>query len=354
MPHADPMIIETAQKLFSSLSTPEVIEAAEAGHWPAELWDTLAETALDRTWISEEYAGVGATPADGFAVIRKAGELAVPVPIADTLVANWLLAGAGIEPPPGPTAVAPTQSQTRLDMNNEGLVSGRAPRISFANRAEHVVLCAQHPDGLAIALVRREACQLENHNSLAGESLDTLVCNGVTPEAFGLAPGQMGDNPVLLLGAAARSQQMAGALAGALEISLQYCQDRIAFGRPISKFQAVQHNLAQLASEAAAAGVAADGAASAIERYGLTDSRTHFAVAAGKIRSGEAAGEGAAIAHQVHGAIGFTKEYRLHHLTRRLWAWRDDFDPETVWATRLGEQVCADGIEALWPTITQI
>ena len=43
---------------------------------------------------------------------------------------------------------------------------------------------------------------------------------------------------------------------------------------------------------------------------------------------GEAAGIGAAIAHQMHGAIGFTQEHQLHYLTRRLWSWRDEFGNE--------------------------
>ena len=75
-------------------------------------------------------------------------------------------------------------------------------------------------------------------------------------------------------------------------------------------------------------------------------------VASTKIRVGEAAREGAAIAHQVHGAIGFTEEYVLHRFTRRLWSWQDDFGSESVWAARLGEMICAAGPDELWPTIT--
>ena len=57
------------------------------------------------------------------------------------------------------------------------------------------------------------------------------------------------------------------------------------------------------------------------------------------MRVGEAAGTGAAIAHQVHGAMGFTYEHTLHHATRRLWAWREEFGNETYWAMRLGRMV---------------
>jgi alkylation response protein AidB-like acyl-CoA dehydrogenase len=79
-----------------------------------------------------------------------------------------------------------------------------------------------------------------------------------------------------------------------------------------------------------------------------------FAVAAAKIRAGEAAGAGAAIAHQVHGAMGFTREYSLQQSTRRLWAWRDDFGAESVWAMRLGTTVVGRGAAALWPALTSL
>ena len=69
-------------------------------------------------------------------------------------------------------------------------------------------------------------------------------------------------------------------------------------------------------------------------------------------RHGEAARDGAAMAHQVHGAIGFTQEHVLHRYTQRLLAWRDDFGSESRWAARLGSMVAAAGADALWPTMT--
>ena len=64
------------------------------------------------------------------------------------------------------------------------------------------------------------------------------------------------------------------------------------------------------------------------------------------------AGTGAAIAHQVHGAMGFTHEHSLHHATRRLWSWREEFGNEAVWAARLGKMVTRHGADGLWPFIT--
>jgi len=95
------------------------------------------------------------------------------------------------------------------------------------------------------------------------------------------------------------------------------------------------------------------GAAEAIARHGVGGEVVAAEVAIAKLRVGEAAGSGAAIAHQVHGAMGFTYEHSLHHATRRLWAWREEFGNETHWATVLGRMVAARGADALWPLVTQ-
>ena len=159
------------------------------------------------------------------------------------------------------------------------------------------------------------------------------------------------------MGAAVRAVQMSGALEAILEIAVAYANERVAFERPIAKFQAVQHNLARLAGEVAAAMAAAGSAADAIAMRtagtcaGGFDDAVLLEVAAAKIRVGEAAGEGAGIAHQVLGAIGFTREHVLHRFTQRLWAWRDDFDNESAWAVRLGALVAAGGGEGLWPLL---
>jgi acyl-CoA dehydrogenase len=103
-----------------------------------------------------------------------------------------------------------------------------------------------------------------------------------------------------------------------------------------------------LAGEVAAASAAADAAAEACAGPQIAIGE----IAVAKVRGGEAAGIGAAIAHQVHGAMGFTYEHSLHHATRRLWAWREEFGNEAVWATRLGRMVAARGADELWPFIT--
>ena len=153
------------------------------------------------------------------------------------------------------------------------------------------------------------------------------------------------------MGAVTRSIAMAGALEAILALTLRYANERVAFERPIGKFQAVQHNLARLAGEVAAALTAAGSAAEAIVQAERFDEGVFLEAASAKIRAAEAAEEGAAIAHQVHGAIGFTQEHILHRFTLRLLAWRDDFGDESHWAAALGNFVAARGADAFWPLV---
>jgi alkylation response protein AidB-like acyl-CoA dehydrogenase len=308
-------------------------------------------------WVPEELGGAGAAMADGFAVLRAAGRFAVPAPLAETLMAGWLLMRAGIAAPGGPMTIAPVHADGQITLGADGRLTGRARRIPFARNAGHIAVLADRvglqptelPDGgeRVVALVAAAGLPISHDKSLAGEPRDTVSFDRAVPEV--VKPAQLDPDMIQRFGAAVRLQQMAGALDKILEQSVQWALDRSQFGRPIAKFQAVQHNLATLAGEVAAAGAAADLAAEACAGPDLDVA----AVAIAKVRAGEAAGTGAAIAHQVHGAMGFTYEHTLHHATRRLWSWREEFGNEAVWAARLGRMVAEQGADRLWPFITQ-
>ena len=136
----------------------------------------------------------------------------------------------------------------------------------------------------------------------------------------------------------------------ALDTAVTYAGERKQFGRPIAKFQAVQQQLAVMAGQVAAAGAAAD---VGVEALAVDDAaRQEFLIAIAKTRVGDAATLASEIAHQVHGAIGFTKDYSLQLSTRRLWSWRDEFGGDSEWAAKVGAYVCAGGADALWPTLT--
>jgi alkylation response protein AidB-like acyl-CoA dehydrogenase len=346
------IVVETTQRILRDLCTPALVNEAERGTFPAALWETLEESGLTLAWVPDAFGGAGAEIADGFGVLRAAGEHAVPLPLAETLMAGFLLARAGLTAPAGPMTVAPIHAADRLEVAGDGVLGGAARQVPFARWAKHLVVPARRGGEDCIALVATADCAVKPGQSLAGDPADQVVLHGVRAQRVAPAPGLDGD-ALQVLGAAVRSMQMAGALERALNQALQHAVDRVQFGRPIGNFQAIQHALAQFAGEAAAAGAAADAAAEVIALGGrLTEPEIVAEVATAKIRVGEAASVGSAIAHQVHGAMGFTYELSLHHGTRRLWAWRDEFGGEAAWSMRLGALAARAGGDALWPFVT--
>jgi len=349
----DPLIIETAERVCADLCSAECVNAAEDGTWPSELWEAMESTGLSLAWVPESSGGPGASIADGFAVVRTSARSAVPVPVAETLCAGWLLAQAGLTVPTGPMSVAPVRAGEEIRYES-GMLYGIASAVPFVACAEHLAVIVSDGAAPVVALVPAGACTCVPGVNLAGENQGSVEFDAAPCTDSGRFSASDPIDALQRMGAAIRCQQMAGALERILELSLEYARERVQFGRPIARFQAVQHNLASLAGECAAAGAAADAAVSAIIRHGIDDARTLFAVASAKIRAGEAAGTGAAIAHQVHGAMGFTREYSLQQSTRRLWAWRDDFGAESVWAMRLGESTIDAGARNLWPALTSL
>jgi acyl-CoA dehydrogenase len=151
--------------------------------------------------------------------------------------------------------------------------------------------------------------------------------------------------------ALARAVQLTAALEQVLAWTVQYAGERQQFGRPLGKFQAIQMELAEMAGEVTAVTALTDAAVQALER-GSPD--FVLAAAAAKVRAGAAVEVVARLAHQVHGAIGFTQEHKLHHLTRRLWSWRDEAGSELEWSRVLGAGLLADGADGLWPALTRV
>jgi acyl-CoA dehydrogenase len=344
------LLADTVTRIFTDLVSKELLESAERGIWPDELWRVLEENGLTLPLVAETRGGAGLGWRDAHVILEAAGRHAVPLPLAETIIASWLLAGAGLDAPGGPLTIAPVQvdERLRLERADRGWrVTGRAARVPWGAAARHVVIASEIDGRTMIALVARERARVEADRNVALEPRDTLEFEGVPVEAAAPAAAGVPAPAVWLYGALARSAQMAGALESILSQAVRYATERKQFGRAIGAFQAIQHQLAVLAGHTAAAGMAAAHACRAAERGDPT-----FEVAVAKVRVGEAAGIGAGIAHQVHGAIGFTYEHSLHFATRRLWSWRAEFGAESHWAAELGSQVAARGADQFWADLT--
>ncbi len=345
------IVAETAEKIFSDLADTQTINRDKKAEWKAPLWQALTENGLPLSWVPEDCGGSGTSLAEGFGVLSAAGRFAIAVPLAETMLAGWLLSQANIASPEGEMTVAPASPKDRIALNADGTLSGRARSIPFAKAAKHIAVLASGPSGPSIALVDAAACRIEAGLNLASDASDTVTFTNVSPIAMKPAPQNFDQTSLMLMGAVTRSLQISGALESMLDISVRYSNERVAFEKKISKFQAVQHNLAKLAGETAAAMTAASSAADTIANASSFDDAVFLEATAAKIRCAEAAEKGAAIAHQVHGAIGYTLEHILHRYTMRALAWRDDFGHESYWAVELGKRVAARGADELWPLV---
>ena len=133
--HSDNIIVDTATRIFRDLCEPATINEAEKGKWPKALWDALEESGLPLAWVPDDLGGAGAEMADGFAVLRVAGRFAAPVPLAETLLAGWLLAQAEIAAPAGPMTIAPVHDDGNIALGADGKLRGRARHVPFARNA---------------------------------------------------------------------------------------------------------------------------------------------------------------------------------------------------------------------------
>jgi len=293
-----------------------------------QLWRNLEETGLSRL-ISSEDAG----PAEAAVVLAGLAGHAAAVPIAETdLLATWLAARAGVEvPESGPLTVALADAELR-----DGTLRGTAHDVPWPHSSA-VVLAARTADGLHVGLLT-DGPTAESIN-LAGEPRGTFAFE-VGADTTTSLDAQIADE-LTRRGAWARCVQIIGALDAARDLTVTHTSERIQFGRPLAKFQAVQHSLAEMAGEIERARAATQLAITAATDYGFDSAATDYAVTVAKVATGRAVESVTTIAHQLHGAIGATVEHRLWLFTMRARSWVDDFGTTMHHARRLGRLALA-------------
>jgi acyl-CoA dehydrogenase len=324
---------------------------------PEDLWAVLQESGFDKALLPESKGGAGVSWADACGLLVLAGEHAAAAPLAEAMVGHWLVDHAGVEGANLPTIASSAHSeQIRLSRVRDGWrVDGTLPRVPWGGACTQCAFIVGSGTAAQLIVVARDAAgiSITSGRNLAGEPRDTLVLEGVSPQA--VVPAPLDARELFCLSAILRSALMAGAIERSLALAVEYANLRVQFGRPIGKFQAVQQNIAVLATQAAAARAAAEAGSEVIDEWlaGVGEPLTQsIAASCAKIRTGEAAGQACAIAHQVFGAIGFTEEHELHRFTKRLWSWRDECGNEAFWSRELGERILAgDSGLSLWRAV---
>jgi acyl-CoA dehydrogenase len=373
------LLRRTVEDLLARHCTPARVAAAAAGSgWDASLWQALEETGLTLAGSPEEAGGSGGDLFAAADIAVAAGAAAAPVPLAETLAAGMLLGRAGLAIPSGPLTVAVASGP------GAALGSGRVPgsggrpgsgarpgsgggpgsgaglrRVPYGRLAT-TVAAGSDGDGDWLAVIA-PAGRGGTGRNLAGEPRDEVIFGG-DAEVYDVPAGTADYARCLLR--LFRSLLIAGAAQRALDLTVTYVQEREQFGRPLARFPTVQQELARMAGEVAlisaatqaavaaedpaaedpaAGGPAAEGpAAGGLAGAGQPGAGEGMsAVVAVKAQASSGAGVVAAIAHQLHGAIGTTEEHRLRLTTTRLWSWRDEDGSEAECFAELGRAALA-------------
>ena len=332
------LVVETVRDI---LTAHEPFVLTEDRRWDDALWRTLTESGLTGVGLPEQAGGSGGDLADAVAVVRTLAAGAAAVPIAEQLlVAGPALLAAGLELP------SPDEPLTFVEAPT---LTGPVPSVPWAGVARHLAVLATGPEGPVLALVAVRDLPTSDASNVAGEPRGSLVLDGVAATGALLTAAQADELRARF--ALARAVQLAAALERVLAWTVQYAGERHQFGRPLGKFQAIQMELAEMAGEVTAVTALTDAAVQALD-HGSPD--FVLAAAAAKVRAGAAVEVVARLAHQVHGAIGFTQEHKLHHLTRRCWAWRDEAGSELAWSRALATGLLAAGGDGFWPALTRV
>jgi len=299
-----------------------------------DLWQELAANGFPLLGVSTEFGGLGASIADIVPLATIAGRFAVPLPLVDTMLANALLSMAGLEP----------------SMDRVGFVEDRAgtKMLVYADRVERILWL----DGDRVKLGEISPQSWE-HVARAEDGLARIDPAALRIDSEAQAPKPLSQDVWRGLGALMRAAAMSGAMQSVLELTLEHTSTREQFGRSLSKFQAIQHHLSDIASEAAAAAASVGLAADAIAADSGLGVETLQDIAVAKSRCGTAAQTVSAASHQAHGAIGFTREYRLGEFTRRLWQWQDEFGAEAEWSRYLGTGLLQSNDPSLWREVSR-
>ena len=322
------IVYETVNRFFEESISKDILDKAEDNLWQGELWSKISESGYLQAWDQNDPESNQIT----LIIAQLSGWHTLPLPLVETLAARQL-AGEYIKNSPSTVFTIANPLLLENICLNGNKLSGQAKKVAFARNAEKVITVIEGRLIIAPSTVSSQNTNMagEARDEILWENEDILNCKDSCPQQ------------VINIGAFLRSAQICGGLQHALQKTISYATDRHQFGRPIGKFQSIQNYLSKAACLTAMANSALT---KALESPSMEN------IAAAKACASEAASEVSALSHRVHGAMGFTHEYYLHYITRRLLSWREEFGSETWWHDKLGESVINSGHENLWNLIT--
>jgi acyl-CoA dehydrogenase len=303
------------------------------------LWRALDDLGLVRLTGAESAGGSGAGWYEAAELLSATVRHGVRIPLAEhDLLACWLLEAAGLPCDESVRTVALLDDQ------------GNATAVPWAASAERIVLVWPSDDEYRVADAGVSAVEIKRGANMIGEPRDTVIADVSTLPGVPVTAALVAE--LRLKSALVRAIQVCAALDRTLALSIEHTTSRIQFGRPLAKFQSVQNLIADIAAEAALARSATEAALTAALASQWSDPRLDFLIAVARSCTGHAASVVVRNAHQVHGAIGTTREHRLHEFTRPALAWRSEFGSVAHWDDHATDAALRAGAAGLWGVVT--
>ena len=330
----DDLFSQSLARFLRTACTPAKVREIEKGAPTAPLWNELEALGHGNAMLSEEAGGAALWFADLAPLVRIMGRHLLPVPLAETMLARALVARAAPDTslPTGPIVLACAASGDGKD-GKDGFT---APAVPLARTAE-LALVAIGERAFLTPLSGIEIAPTLTPTGVYGSLSATLRWE---KEPRALASFALPENALREAAATLHAAVIASSMDHLLEMTTGYANTRQQFGKALSKFQALQQQLAVMAEHVIGANMAVSLAFASAGRAGspgdpLLPSPLFAALA--KQYTSAVAPPVTAIAHAVHGAIALSEEYDLQLYARRIYELRLAGGAESYWARRIGE-----------------
>lgn len=319
------------------------------------VWSALTEAGFTGIGIPEDHDGSGGTLAEALAVVSAVVTGgALTMLIEHTVLAGWLAARCGITLGAQTATIAHAEPGAGVRETGDGgrVLHGSARAVVHGADIDRLVVlldpgAADRGPAVAILSPTGAGVSTRPGTDLLGAAVTDYDFDAAAVESYAVSPA--GETELRERGALAYAVALAAAARAVCDRTVEYAGQRTQFGRPLSKFQAVQQRLAGMAALTGLMETATETAVA--ENAGTSADRARTAIAAAKVVTSSSAREIAAAGHQLHGAIGFTAEHPLGRSTTALLAWRERYGSERYWAGVLAGRIL-DGGADVWDLVT--
>jgi acyl-CoA dehydrogenase len=308
------------------------------------LWETVCDLGLAAVGLSEEAGGSGGDFTDLLTVITElayAG-IATPIPEAST-------AAAVLQQPPTATGFATVAVAPTAAILDGQQLTGEIPNVGYGALAARLVVVFGDVHRVVVVDGNAAGRSGEHDADLAGRPTSTLRFRG-TP-VHQLPPSVDAEEVLARLGIC-RTAEIVGHARAGYDLTRGYVRQRVQFGAPLVDVPAVAAGLARMSIHIRQGQATLHRAAGICSSATADQQAKRWAVAVSRCISAEVATVTAQLAHQLHGAVGVTREYPLHRHTRALWSGRDADEPVRDHSAMLGHAAATSGEDVLWEELT--